>query len=110
MTNLGTVSGSVALQGRDDATGVMLNIAGVDFEITDPAGAFMFEDVPMGVKTLTASFDRYLDAAIDVTVLPEQNVDVGAGTLRGGDANNDGVINAQDLAIVGSAFGTISAE
>lgn len=106
LTNLGTVAGRITLQGRSDARGVVLTIDGITATVTDPAGNFVITDVPMGTRTLTASFDGYLDAAVQVNVLPEQQVTVPTGKLRGGDVNNDGIINAQDLAIVGSAFGT----
>lgn len=105
-TNLGAVSGRITLQGRTDATGVTLRVAGMDFRVADPTGVFLIADVPMGMQTLIASFTGYLDAAVDVTVAPEASADAGAGILRGGDANNDGVINAQDLAIISSTLGT----
>jgi len=105
LTNLGILEGTVTLQGRTDHRGVMVEADG-QVVTSDLNGDFLGE-VPMGARQVRASHPGYLWARRAVEVVPEETIDLPEIMLRGGDANNDGVIDALDLAIVGAALGSI---
>jgi hypothetical protein len=54
---------------------------------------------------LTASHDLYLSSQKTLTVFPGGTYAQAATTLKGGDADNNGVVGIPDLACIGGAFG-----
>lgn len=63
----GAISGTVTLEGRDDASGVLVE-AGEASATTDAAGAFTIAEVAVGEQTVRASIDGYVaqEKSIDV--------------------------------------------
>lgn len=95
-------AGSVTLS--DDAS----RFSPVTVNFDSETGAFVAEVfVEDGGSTyiLVATHRLYLSAQVNVTVMPGGTFDVGTATLRGGDADNNGVIEVNDLACIGGDFG-----
>ena len=109
------ISGTVALQGWPDPSGVAVTLfdsgGGADGPvIVGPDGAFNFQaNNELETYRVLAEYDRYLSAeATGITGLPGDVIDLGLATLRSGDFNGDGVINILDLAAVGGNFNKTS--
>ncbi|MGQ9555036.1 MAG: cohesin domain-containing protein [Anaerolineae bacterium] len=102
----GWVVGRVTLQGRTNHAGTPV-YAGSYSGVTDSTGAFRIA-APAGVYQVSTEAPRYLDALkTGVRVQVGQETALAAVKLLGGDANDDGVINITDLAIIGRAFGSV---
>jgi len=103
----GWIVGRVTLQGRANHAGTPV-YAGSYSGVTDSTGAFRIA-APAGVYQVRTEAPRYLDALkVGVSVQIGQETALAAVKLLGGDANDDGVINITDLAIIGRAFGSAS--
>jgi hypothetical protein len=101
------ISGQVSLQGRTDHSGVRVSawngLVEVAFDLTDSAGNYQLP-LSNGTYKVTAEMSRYLDGEKLNVVVSGGNVILNTVTLLGGDANNDDLVNVQDLAIIGSHF------
>jgi len=103
--DVGRVVGRVTLQGRSDHSGATVYADGYS-DVTDSSGAFRIE-APAGTYTVRTDVPRYLDAQKGgIIVSIDQDTVLAAVKLPGGDANDDGIINIIDLAIIGRAFGS----
>jgi hypothetical protein len=110
-----TISGTVQLQGRlsplTSGTVKLIDKDGNFLEQTavysGSSGAYSFTEVPVAPGgshyRLEASHREYLSSALEQTISAAPVV-LPPTTLRGGDANNDGIINLQDMACLGGAF------
>jgi hypothetical protein len=102
------VSGSVALQGRNDYSGVTIAGAGQQTQ-TQADGVFSLT----GAGQLDISFPGYLPAQVDVPAriaqqssdFGAQSVNLGVITLLAGDVNADNFINILDLAYMARLYG-----
>jgi M6 family metalloprotease-like protein/uncharacterized repeat protein (TIGR01451 family) len=108
VATLGTLDGHVLLQGRGDHTGAQVcvwdggNPAGCT--TTDSAGYYDLS-LPQGTYDVIVEMDRYLDsekvgvatAVNNTTTLPDLH-------LKGGDTNDDDIVNILDLAFMGSRY------
>jgi hypothetical protein len=101
------IKGSVVLQGRTDHSGVLVSAWSGGVEIanshTDPAGDYALV-VPDGTFSVTVKMDRYLDGKKLDVVVGNGTTTLSAVELLAGDANDDDLVNVQDLAIIGSHF------
>ena len=111
---VGTLQGSVDLQGRSDEGGgtvTVLNASGYLASTTVAAdGSWSFASIPAGSYQVNIEMERYLDAQKGefgggVSVLAGNTTTLSAVKLLGGDANNDDVIDISDAVIIGSMFG-----
>ena len=106
--NDGTIEGTVDLQGRTDNSGadVCADDGGTPVcGQTDAAGAYSIE-VPGGSYDVTVDMARYLDAEkLNVAVTAGSATTLDPVTCLGGDANDDCVVNIQDISLMGSRFG-----
>jgi hypothetical protein len=102
----GTISGKVKLQGRTNHSGVEVRAGGVSaFSGSD--GHYTISGVPVGTHDVVAEMDGYLDHVKGSVVLTADHILVLPDVqLRGGDANNDCMVNIFDLVIVGWNYGT----
>ena len=106
-----TVSGQVDLQGRGDESGASVNpAAGVSFGYDAPAyttglwGSFSFSGMASDTYTVVASRLLYLAATKTVAVSGD-TLALPTVVLLGGNANNDAIVNIQDLSCIGGDFG-----
>jgi hypothetical protein len=101
------IAGSVFLQGRTDHSGVLVSAwignAEIASTFTDPAGDYALT-VPLGTYDITVEMERYLDGEKTGVVVTGGSTTLSTVELLGGDANDDDLVNVQDLAIVGSHF------
>lgn len=116
-----TICGNVLLQGREDQS------ADVHFQLLDASeivdewdgdtdffGHFCKDAVPYGTWDVTAKERHYLRAVARGIVLPDLVDDIvfdpetgdEVGTLRGGDCNDDNVLNIADFSQLAAAFGS----
>lgn len=118
------VSGKVTLQGRsapptgtDPATSGTVTLADAGFgafsATFDATGAFTIDDVkvaPGGTDyTITAAHGLYLSNQLVQNLTPGATVTLPDTRLKGGDADNSGLIDVYDLACIGGAFGAAPA-
>ena len=105
------VSGQVDLQGRGDESGASVNpAAGVSYGYDAPAyttglwGSFSFSGMASDTYTVVASRLLYL-AATKTVAISGDTLTLPTVVLLGGNANNDGLVNIQDLSCIGGDFG-----
>ncbi len=111
------IVGEVHLQGRQDHSGVVIQVIGSDLN-TNPSinaaptqppvgseGIFILQQAE-GTLVITASRPGYLDAQATVNAAPDEPLDLGATTLYGGDVTNDNLIDIGDLSYLGAKFHT----
>ena len=105
----GSLEGSVVLPGRPDRSGVRVALNTGEDSITDSSGQFKFSGLPQGTYIATAGAPRgYLDAvASHLPVISGDTLQVSI-TLPGGDVNDDGRVNVQDLRLMAASLGTTS--
>lgn len=108
------VSGEVRLQGRQDYSGVEVQVrrqsgddelesfALLPAQVTDFEGGFSF--TAQGALVITARQPGYLDAQARVTVTSDELLELGSTTLYGGDVTGDNLIDIGDLAYMGASF------
>lgn len=104
-----TITGTMALQGRTDHSGIDVMASGpTDSSTTTGSdGVFTFHNMLTGSYTLTGSHPGYLSCertAVQCTA--DSTTQISPTTLLGGDTNNDNAINLFDLVTVGSSFNT----
>jgi hypothetical protein len=109
-----TLKGVVSLQGRatplDDGTVKVYTTYGyppvsVSFSGTDGKWTATVPVDPEGTCDIVAAHGLYLsNLKSAVPILVGGTVDLGTTTLKGGDANNDGVISVSDLSCIGGDF------
>lgn len=98
-----TGSGSLACS-KVDLTGAAHPLVSM---FTSTTGAFKFNEPPVDVYTIRASYPGYLASrktGVSVANLSDK-IDVGTTTLRGGDVNGDNVINILDVGSIIGKFG-----
>ena len=113
------VQGMVRLQGRQDHSGVELEVqveeadgALRSFVVSESQGPIVTEaqgkfDVPTGGKlVITASKPGYLKAQVVVDASAGGALDLGPTTLYGGEVTGDNLIDISDLAYLGAHFDT----
>jgi len=109
IVDTGVFRGRVFLQGRSTYAGGVV-WAGSSSAGTAADGSFSLTAAGGASYTVRTEMPRYLDAEKRGLLLAmAQTVGLATVTLPGGDANDDGVINILDLAIIGSAFGSAPA-
>ncbi len=102
----GTIAGTVRLQGRASHAGAVA-VADGDSDTTVAAGTFALT-VPEGTWTVTVEMPRYLDAVrTGVVVTAGGTTDLPQVLLKGGDANDDDVVDISDASIIGAQFGRV---
>jgi hypothetical protein len=100
------ISGVVSLERSDKRAGIIVQLSGLPTAVTKDDGSYALSSVPPGAYTVRAYAPGYLVAERrDVQVLPGNMLTLPPIMLSGGDANNDGQINLQDLVIVARSFG-----
>ena len=102
----GQIAGTATLQGQEDHSGITIHLNGPDSLILTPdaTGSFSTGDITPGTYTLRAEHPYHLPAETTVEVTEDQVVSLEV-VLRAGDVNNDGVIDAMDLALTGGNIG-----
>lgn len=100
----GTITGTVQIQARTDYSGASVTADG-DGDTSDAGGAYSLS-VPEGTWTVAVELARYLDALkTGVSVTDGGTTSLPAVLLKGGDANDDDVIDISDAGIIGGQFG-----
>jgi len=112
---VGTLSGSVDLQGRaDDSGGTVTVMSAYGYlqsqTITASDGSWSFSNVPAGAYQVNIEMERYLDAekgdlSSTVSVSAGGTTTLGKVKMLGGDANDDDHVDVSDAAIIGGQFG-----
>ncbi len=110
-----SASGVVSLQGRatpiDAGTVTLTNGAFAPYSTSfDPStGAWSISNIkvmPGGTDyTFDAAHSLYLGNQMTHTLMPGDAYDAGPTKLKGGDADNSGLIDISDLSCIGGAFG-----
>ena len=95
------IEGRVTLEGQTNHSGTIIVFVGPDVQtvVTDESGNFSAILAP-GTYTVLAAHPYHLSAQATVTVELGEVLNLTA-ELLGGDVNNDGVVDARDLAIAG---------
>jgi M6 family metalloprotease-like protein len=105
----GSLEGSVLLQGRSNNAGAEVCAWDGDTPVdcaTSTAGGQYTLAVTEGVYDLTVEMERYLDAErATVTVSAAATTTLPALSLKGGDANDNDVIDNLDLSFMSALFG-----
>jgi hypothetical protein len=80
----GGISGTVALSGRSDASGVLVSVDGTSFAVvTGPSGEFEFAGLPEGTYSITLSHPDYKTGSVTGVVVAEgQTADVSSTPLQ----------------------------
>jgi hypothetical protein len=114
-TSVGTISGSVDLQGRADESGGTVTVSNaIGYLRTEPItaidGSWSISGIPVGGYQVNIEMPRYLDgqkgsAGSGVTVTSGGTTTLNKVKLLGGDANDDDVVDISDGAIIGGMFG-----
>ena len=103
------IEGVVTLQGRTDHSGsevcALDGVTPVACTVVGGTGAFSL-DVPPGTYTVRAERESYLCTEKSGVVATTGTTTLATVQLRGGNAVVDAVINIQDLAFMGSRYGT----
>lgn len=112
---VGTLQGSVDLQGRTNESGGTVTIMSASGyleskPITDPGGTWSFTNIPAGEYQVNIEMARYLDAQKGeygggVVVPPGGTTTLNQVRLLGGDANDDDMVDISDGTIIGGQFG-----
>jgi len=113
----GVLQGIVELQGRYDIVApgpdwdgaVITATSGYAYTTTVPNldGTWSLAGVMPGTYAVQVEMERYLDASRNgVVVQDEATTTLPQVRLLGGDANDDDIINIQDLSLIGGAYGT----
>jgi hypothetical protein len=98
------VSGRIALQGRADHRGIVLNSPAGPHTTTDENGHFGLHYE--GQMQLIIHHPGYLDVIATVKVGAGTHLDMNEFVMPGGDVNGDNRIDILDLSYVGYKFGT----
>ena len=102
----GDLVGEGVLQGRTDHSGIEVTARSGGLAVgtaeTDSQGSFRIEDVPVGRVDLHYFHPGYLRSNRTVNVQPEQTADAGVVKLLGGDTNDDGAVDVNDLWGIGA--------
>jgi len=99
----------MGVTGQVEATiGPLITVIPPPYEgFTSADGGYLLSFIMPGTYTVTVTMPGYLWAERDgVAVRPEETTTLPPVTLLGGDANNSGVINVQDLIIIAVALKT----
>jgi hypothetical protein len=100
------ISGVVSLERSSKRAGIIVQLSGLPTAVTKSDGSYALSSVPPGTYTVRAYAPGYLVAERqNVQIMPGNTLTLPPVTLVGGDANNDGKINLQDLVIVARSFG-----
>ena len=100
------LAGRVRLQSRTDFTGSTVRIAGQAIA-TAADGSFMFQSLPVGTYTLTASRPGFVSAQhLDVTTVPGEITTLPEILIPAGDIDGDDDIDLFDLVVLGREFGS----
>ena len=100
------VVGTVALQGRALAGGVVILIDGMPAGTTDDEGAFELCGALPGVRDVVTLRRGYLPAGARVLFEPDGLVTLPATDVPGGDTNGDRRVDLFDLVRVGASYDT----
>ena len=92
-----TVTGTVQLEARIDHNGAIVTFSGETPVVTDASGSFQIV-LSTGTYDVTVEKDGFL-SAMNVGLLVDQDMDLGTVKLLGGDVNNDGIIDINDVVI-----------
>jgi hypothetical protein len=103
---VGSIVGTVLLQGRSTHGGVQISAAGRTVTSND-GGSFRIEGLAAGAYDIRASMPSYLRHVVrQVTVRAGIETTVPEFTLRGGDVNLDGDVSLADLVSVSLRYGS----
>ena len=73
--SLGTITGTVKLEGQKSHLGILVSVVGTGcLDVTDVNGAFIIKDVPVGTRTVIAIMAGWERKALSCTVQPGQSV------------------------------------
>ena len=111
--DLGTIEGTVSLQGRADHSGAEVCADDGSTPVcvqSDAAGAYSI-DAAQGSYSVTVDMQRYLDAEkLNVSVTAGNVTNLTPVTCLGGDTNDDCLVNILDVSLIGSRFGLSCAD
>jgi hypothetical protein len=104
----GTLNLSVDLQGRADDSGTLFTAwSGAEEagHCTSASDGTCSIDLPAGTYSVTAEMASYLDSTWEsISITAGGSVTLPAVVLLGGDANDDCLVNIQDLSFIGYRF------
>lgn len=101
------ITGVATYQGRLHHAGITVTATGpvTRSALTQSAGDFVLSQLKAGDYDLRADVARYLPGCTTASVTSGQMLTLAGTTLRGGDANDDDVINIGDATLVAANFG-----
>jgi flagellar hook assembly protein FlgD len=103
----GALQGTITLEGREDAAGVVVAVEGTEWQATtDAVGRYTLPSVPAGTYTVVARKEGFLVGKrrqVEVRVGALATVDL---RLWAGDSNGDDRINLGDWALLTAAYGS----
>ena len=113
------VTGTVSMQGRTFRGGVLMTLTanavpygpyGVT-SINHISNNLSFANVPADTYTITITMARYLDLVVNEyitkVILVDGNITIASLELKGGDANDDNIVDVGDASIIGTQYGKI---
>lgn len=101
------IDGISSYQGRTQHAGIELTASGaVTVTATsDENGNYSLNNLKSGSYDIQANAPRYLPTCTSTDINAEETLTLDALILRGGDSNDDGVIDIADAALLTGAFG-----
>ena len=101
-----SLAGRVRLQSRTDFAGTTVRIAGQALA-TAADGSFVYQSLPSGLYTLTASKPGFVSAQqLNVAIVPGEITTLAEILLPAGDIDGDDDIDLFDLVVLGREFGS----
>ena len=111
-----TVTGTFSMQGRTVRSGIPVTLTMVSPALYGPfnatsldiiSGNVVFSNIPVASYVITTNQPRYLDVTVDLnkTKAVSANTALAALELRGGDADDDNVVEVGDASIIGAQYG-----
>jgi hypothetical protein len=103
----GCLAGQIYLQSRSDHSGAAVYYHGFPVAQTDSVGRFRICGVPAGNHVVGSRATGYLETRLDnASAIAGRTMTLPFAALRGGDVNNDALINLFDLVRVGADYGS----
>lgn len=106
----GSLAGTVAQQGSLDHPNITISATNTDTNAThtsatDREGNFDIPELIAGNYNIQADAERYLPSCTSADISAEQVTTLSPATLRGGDVNDDEIINIADASLLTGVFG-----
>jgi hypothetical protein len=101
-----TIDGVATYQGRTSHASIDVTAAGpvTRSDVTDAGGAYLIDQLEAGIYAVEADAQLYLPNCTSATLTPGDALTLASTQLRGGDTNDDDIINIGDATLVAANF------